>query len=76
MENTLDVVTKELENEFIACRQNNVKFYVSKLEKYTSDVLDQLQFEISSLAVTEDNSKYKAEILNNDDVDYDFVLRL
>ena len=47
-----------------------------KLEKYISEVVEQLSFDISSLAEDEDYSKYKTDILKAEDVDHDFVMRL
>ena len=75
-ENTLDIVTKELEREFVAEGHNNVEFYVSKIDKYISEVVEQLSFSISSLAEAKDNLKYKTDILTDGDDDHDFVLRL
>ena len=75
-ENTLDIVTKELEREFVAEGYNNVKFHKSKIDKYISEVVEQLSFSISSLAEAKDNLKYKTDILTDGGDDYDFVLRL
>ena len=66
-----------MENDFLVEGQQNVKFYVSKLDKYINEVMKQLSFNMRSIteAVHGDNLKYKTEVLKSEDVDFDFVLR-
>ena len=76
-EYTFETITKELKREIVKNKAEKIKTLESKLYKNMSCIMEQLLFTFNSITESKDNekTKYKAQSLLEQDVDYKFVLR-